>query len=53
MPLGMEVGFTPATCSMKTQLPQKKGYSSPPPNFWPMSFVPKRLDGSRCHLERR
>jgi len=21
-----------------------------PPNFWPMSVVAKRLDGSRCHL---
>jgi len=34
--------------------------SSPPqrgpstlPNFWPMSIVAKRLDGSRCHLVRR
>ena len=24
-----------------------------PPNFWPMSTVAKRLDGSRCHLVRR
>jgi len=24
-----------------------------PPNFWPMSIVAKRLDGSRCHLVRR
>jgi len=23
-----------------------------PPNFWPMSVVAKRLDGSRCHLVR-
>jgi len=25
----------------------------PPPNFWPMSLVAKRLDRSRCHLVRR
>jgi len=29
-----------------TPLPQK-GHS---PQFWPMSVVAKRLDGSRCHL---
>jgi len=38
--------------SMVTQLPQKKGYP-PTANFWPMSVVAKRLDGSRCHLVRR
>ena len=26
--------------------PQK---GAQPPNFWPMSIVPKRVDGSRCH----
>ena len=26
---------------------------SPLPNFWPMSIVPKRLDGSRWHLTWR
>ena len=32
------------------------GYSAPPPtrgtacNFWPVSVLAKRLDGSRCHL---
>jgi len=32
--------------------PQKnKGHS--PSNFWPMSIVAKRLDGSRCHLVQR
>jgi len=35
--------LTPATlCWMGSQLPF--------PNFWPMSVVAKRLDGSRCHL---
>ena len=28
--------------------PPQRGQS--PPNFRPMSIVPKRLDGSRCHL---
>jgi len=28
--------------------PTQKGGTSP--NFWPMSIVPKRLDGSRCQL---
>jgi len=32
--------------------PSPKGHS-PPPNFWPMSAVAKRLVGSRCHLVRR
>jgi len=54
MPLGMEVGLStghfvfdedPAT-------PRKKDTASPT-NFWPMSIVAKRLDGSRCHLVRR
>jgi len=32
--------------------PRKTGIPIPP-NFWPMSIVDKRLDGSRCHLVRR
>jgi len=55
-PLGMEVDRGPGetVCSMGTQLPQKEGTPTPtPPNFWPMSIVAKRLDGSRCHLVRR
>jgi len=52
MPLGMMVGLGPGDLCLKgTQLPQKKGTA--PPNFWPMSIVTKRLDGSRCHLVRR
>jgi len=30
----------------------KRGRSPPPTNFRPMSIVPKRLDGSKCHLAR-
>ena len=39
-------------CQMKTQssLPNKgKGGGAPPPNFRPISIVPKWLDASRCH----
>jgi len=32
---------------------QKKGHTYFPPNFWPMSIVAKRLDGSRYHLVHR
>jgi len=51
MPLGLEVGlglghivldWDPAT------LPEKG--AEPPPNFWPVSIVAKRLDALRCHL---
>jgi len=34
-------------------LPSPKRGRSPLPNFWPMSIVAKRLDGSRRHLARR
>jgi len=54
MSLGMEVGLGPDDFVFDGDPapPQKKG-RSPPPNFWPMSVVAKRLDGSRCHLVRR
>jgi len=42
MPLGTHVGFGPA--------PPKIGTV---PSFRLTSIVAKRLDGSRCHLERR
>jgi len=45
MPLGMEVDFV---FDGDPAFPQKKG-TAPPPNFWPMCIVTKRLDGSRCH----
>jgi len=49
MILGMQVGVGPGhIVLMGTQLPQR-GHS-PPPNFWPISVVAKRLDGLRCHL---
>jgi len=52
IPLAMEVSLGPGDfvfdgdpCS---SFPRKK--AQPPPHFWPMSIVAKRLDGSRCHL---
>ena len=53
-PLGMEVGLGPGdfVFDRVPATPRKKG-TPPRPNFWPMSIVAKRLDGSRCHLVRR
>ena len=48
MPLGMEVGLGPGhTVLDGDAAPPKWGTA---PNFWPMSFLAKPLDGSRCHL---
>jgi len=45
MVLGMEVGLGQGDFVFAgTQLPQKK-VLPPPPNFWSMSIVAKRLDG--------
>ena len=46
MALGIEVGLglQATLCSIGTQLPPEKR-THPPPNFWPMSIVPKRLHG--------
>jgi len=54
MPLGMELVLGPGEFVFDGDpaLPRKKGTAFPP-NFWPMSIVAKRLDGSRCHLVRR
>jgi len=54
MPFGMEVGLGPGgfVFDGDPATSRKKGTLSPP-NFWPMSIVAKRLDGSRCHLVRR
>ena len=57
MPLVMEVGLSPGHFVVDgtwepSSLPKKWGGHSPT-NFWPMSIVAKRLDGSRCHLVRR
>ena len=38
---------------MRTQLPVCKKGSEPPPKFWPMSIVDKRLDESRWYLAWR
>ena len=53
MPLGMEVGLGPGESVFDGDpaFPQKKGIAST--QFWPMSTVAKRLNGSRCHLVRR
>jgi len=46
MPLDMEVGLGPGDFVFDgAQLPQKRGHSLPP-NFWPMSILAKRQDGS-------
>ena len=51
MSLGMELGLgpgdfvfdeDPATLRIRPRLP--------PPNFWPVSIMAKRLDEARCHL---
>jgi len=50
MPLGKEVGLGPGDILSHgdpAPPPQKGGTA---PNYWPMSMVAKRLDGSRCHL---
>jgi len=48
MPLGREVGLDPGNIVLDGwfRSPLKRGTA---PNFWPMSIVAKRLDGSRCH----
>jgi len=55
LPLGMEVGLVPGDSVLDEDQasppPKKKGDTAP--NFWRMSIVAKRLDGSRCHLVGR
>ena len=48
MPLGTEVGLSPGDFVFDGDpaTPRKKAHQ-PQPNFWPMSIVAKRLDGSR------
>jgi len=49
MPLGTEVALGPSDFVLDRDpapLPKK---GTEPPNFRPMSIVPKRLDGSRWH----
>ena len=47
MPLGMEVGLRPRDFVLDGDpAPSPKRGQSPLPNFWPISIVAKRLDGS-------
>jgi len=51
---GMEVGLGPGDIVLDGDpAPLPKKGAEPPPKFWPMSIVAKRLDGSRCHLVQR
>ena len=52
MPFGTEAGLGPGHTVLDGDAapPQKTGTA---PNFWPMSVVAKRLDGSRYHLVQR
>ena len=54
MPLGMAFGLSPGNFVFNGDpgTPRKRAHPAPP-NFWPMSIVAERLDGSRCHLVRR
>ena len=48
MPLGTEVDLSPVDIVLDGDpSPPKKAGGHSTPNFWPMSFVAKRLDGSR------
>jgi len=53
MPLDMEVGFGPGDFVLDGDPAPPEKTAQPTPNFWLMSIVAKRLDGSRCHLVRR
>jgi len=53
MSLGKEVGLDPGNIVLDGDPAPYAKKVTAPPNFWPMSLVAKRLDGSRCHLVRR
>jgi len=54
MPLGMEVGLGPGDFAFDGDPARRRKKGTPTPhNFWPMSIVAKRLDGSRYHLGLR
>ena len=55
MPLGTEIGLVPGDFVLDGDLapPPQRGGGEPPPNFWPMSNVAKRLDASGYHLVQR
>jgi len=48
MPLGMEVGLGPGDFVFDGDPVPPKKRAQPPPNFWPMSVVAKRLDESNA-----
>jgi len=48
---GLEVGLGPGDFVLDgDQTPPQKKRGTALRNFWPMSIVAKRLDGSTCHL---
>jgi len=50
--LGTQLGLSPGHIVLDADQASPQG-AELSPNFRPMSVVPKRLDGSRCHLVRR
>ena len=48
----MEVGLGPCHIVLDGD-PALRKWGTTPSNFWPMSVVAKRMEGSRCHLVRR
>ena len=53
MPLGMEVALSQGDFALDGDPAPSPKKGAEPPNFWPMSIVAKRLDGSRWHLAWR
>jgi len=54
MKLGMEVGLNPCHIVLdEDSVPPPREKRGTAPNFWPMSVVAKRLDGSGWHLLQR
>jgi len=53
MPLGMEVGLSPGDSVLDGDQAPSPKRGGVPTQFWHMSIVAKRLDGSRCHLVRK
>jgi len=53
MPPGMEVGLGPGDFVFDGDPAPLERRAQPPPNFWPMSIVAKRLDGWRRHFARK
>jgi len=53
MPLGMELGLDPGDFVFDGDPVPPRKKAQPPPNFWPISIVTKRLDGRRRHLVQK